>query len=526
MPRPDRSNALDHIVVLMFENRSFDNLLGRLYEPGEVPSFEGVTGKDLSNPIPDWVADKGPGGGVCPYGVAPNMNTPSPDPGEEHQHVNTQLFGVIDPPANRGVHAAKMTAPYNAPADPRVQPTMDGFVADYVSAFTAEIGAEPSYAEYSQIMTGYTPAQMPVISALGRGFATFDHWFCEVPSQTFANRSFFHAATSSGFVVNLAPAESFPVHNTAETIFDRLDAHGLSWRVYCDPPSHLSVTGLIHAARLWEHFRTRFVTTDQFLQDCADGTLPTYSFIEPNLLYGHNDMHPAFDVLFRDTPLDPPSSLLGGEVLLAKIYNAIRTATSDSGSNAWNTLFLVTFDEHGGTYDHVPPPVVPAPWKGDELGQMGFTFQRSGVRIPAIAISPWIPERTVVTAEFRNTSLIATLRQRWQLGPPLTGRDAIAAGLSPVFTLDAPRDPDEWPQVSPRPVPPYTQQIPPADSAMRGLSKAAFHACAALADHFGKPNPAVSQDEDLAVADAVALVNDLTGDAFAQLRAASSYAHQ
>ena len=137
MPRPDRSNALDHVVVLMFENRSFDNLLGRLYEPGEVPSFEGVTGKDLSNPIPAWVADQGPGGVVVPYGVAPDMNTPSPDPGEEHQHVNTQLYGIIDPLANRGLLAGKMTAPYNAPADVRLQPTMDGFVADYISAFSA-----------------------------------------------------------------------------------------------------------------------------------------------------------------------------------------------------------------------------------------------------------------------------------------------------------------------------------------------------------------------------------------------------
>ena len=69
-------------------------------------------------------------------------------------------------------------------------------------------------------MTGYTPAQMPVLSALARGFATFDHWFCEVPSQTFCNRSFFHAGTSLGYVVNMSPIDSFPVHNTAETIFD------------------------------------------------------------------------------------------------------------------------------------------------------------------------------------------------------------------------------------------------------------------------------------------------------------------
>jgi len=517
MPRPDRSNALDHVVVLMFENRSFDNLLGRLYEPGEVASFEGVTGKNLSNPIPDWVADKGPGGGVVPYGVATDMNTPSPDPGEENQHVNTQLYGTIDPLTNRGLLAAKMTAPYNAPSDMLMQPTMDGFVADYISAFTAELGKEPSYSEYAQIMAGYTPPQLPVISALARGFATFDHWFCEVPSQTFANRSFFHAATSSGFVVNLGPPESFPVHNVAETIFDRLEQQGLSWRVYCDPPSRMSITGLIHAPRLWKHFRTRFVTTDQFLQDCADGTLPTYSFIEPNLMFGHNDMHPAFDALFPDSEMDPPSSLLGGEALLAKIYNAIRAATSDTGSNAWNTLLLITFDEHGGTYDHVPPPVVPAP-RSDMAGQLGFHFQRSGVRIPAIAISPWIPAQRVITDHYRSTSVITTLRRRWELGPPLTERDAAAADLSPVFSLDTPRDPDGWPAVSPRPVPPYTGEIPAPDAALRGLGHAAFHACAALATHLGKPDPGLKQDEDLTRADGLALVTDMVGDVFVGLR--------
>jgi phospholipase C len=288
--------------------------------------------------------------------------------------------------------------------------------------------------------------------------------------------------------------------------------------VYCDPPSHMSLTGVIHAPRLWEHFRTRFVTTDQFLQDCADGTLPTYAFIEPNLLYGHNDMHPAFDALFPDTQIDPPSSLLGGEALLAKIYNAVRTASSDAGSNAWNTLFLITFDEHGGTYDHVPPPVVPAPQTGAALGQMGFNFQLSGVRIPAIAVSPWIPAQTVVTDEYRNTSVIATLRRRWQLGRPLTARDAVAADLSPVFSLDVPRDPDGWPEVSPRPVPPYTGRIPAPDAALCGLGKAAFHACAALATHFGKPSLGLAKDEDLTRANGVALLSDLAGEAFVRLR--------
>jgi phospholipase C len=111
MPRPDRSHALDHVVVVMFENRSFDNLLGRLYEPGEVASFEGVIGKELTNPIPDWAQDLGPGGASVPYGISANCNTPNPDPGEEYQHVNTQLFGLVDPTANRGVPAGMMSAP-------------------------------------------------------------------------------------------------------------------------------------------------------------------------------------------------------------------------------------------------------------------------------------------------------------------------------------------------------------------------------------------------------------------------------
>jgi phospholipase C len=518
MPRPDPSHALDHVVVLMFENRSFDNLLGRLYQPGEVASFEGVLGKELTNPIPDWAEDRGPGTTCLDYGISPNANTPSPDPGEEYQHVNTQLFGVIDPAPNRGVLAAQMADPYNAPADSRQRPSMDGFIADYISAFQAEIGRQPRYEEYAQIMTGYLPAQLPVISALARGFATFDHWFCDVPSQTFANRSFFHAASSSGFVNNLSPSDSFPLHNTAETIFERLERNGLSWRVYCDPPSRVSLTGIIHAPRLWPHFATRFVTTDRFLQDCADGSLPTYSFIEPNLLYGHNDMHPAFDVLFPGTPIDPPSSLLGGEALLAKIYNAVRSSRSGIGSNAWNTLLLVTFDEHGGTYDHVPPPLAPPPDPGAPPRQLGFRFDRSGGRVPAFAISPWIPERTVVPSVHLNTSVIATLRKRWQLGDSLTGRDAAAAELSPVLSLETPRDPDSWPDVAPQPVPPYTGVVPAPGAALRGLCKAVFHACAALARSSGNPVPALVHDENLTRADGLALLDHLAPDAFVGLR--------
>jgi len=524
MPRPDRSNAIDHVAVIMFENRSFDNLLGRLYEPGELASFAGVAGLDLSNPVPDWAA-AGPGADpttptLIPYGIAADMNAPSPDPGEEYQHVNTQLFGLIDPPSNRGMVADYMVAPYNAPANPGQQPTMDGFVADYVSAFTAEMGRPPVFEEYAQIMTGYTPPQVPVISALARGFATFDHWFCEVPSQTFPNRSFFHAATSSGFVVNMSPADSFPVHNTAETIFERLESGGLTWRVYCDPPSHVSITGIIHAPRLLDRFETNFFTTDRFLADAASGQLPTYSFIEPNLLYGHNDMHPAFDALFPGVDLDPPSSLLGGEALLAKIYDAIRSSSSPDGSNACNTLLLITFDEHGGTYDHVPPPSAVPPDPAAPAGQMGFTFERSGLRVPTIAVSAWIDQNTVVTDEYRHTSVIRTLRERWPLGAPLTGRDGTARDLAPVLSLSSPRAPEDWPEVTPRPVPAFDPARMSLDARLKGLSKAACFPVLALAKHLGLPAPDIGEDEAICRADAIALLNDVFGHMFPGLHEA------
>ncbi|MGX1270802.1 alkaline phosphatase family protein [Streptomyces phaeoluteigriseus] len=483
-----RDNALDHVVVLMFENRSFDNLLGRLYEPGEVPSFEGVLGKELSNPIPAWAEDGAERGSVG-YDVATSMNTPSLDPGEEYPHVNTQLFGVLDEPG-----AAAFTPPYNAPA-PGVSPTMDGFVADYISTWWAATGRQPRYQEYRQIMAGYTPAQVPVMSTLAKGFATFDHWFCEVPSQTFTNRSFFHAGTSSGLVVNLGKDGDFVRDNTAEALFDRLDAAGLDWRVYCDPLSHYSLTGLIHAPRLRDRFATHFFSTTRFFEDAERGELPRYSFIEPQIIgWAHNDMHPPFWSTAPGLVWDPPSSVLGGEDLLARVYDAVRSSSSPHGSNHLNTTLLVTFDEHGGTYDHVPPGPAPAPTAGAPAGQHDFCFDRLGVRVPTIAVSAWIPERTVVTREHRATSLLATLRERWNLGPPLTERDATAATFTDLFTRNTPRPQENWPEVTAQPVPPLHESLVPLDAPLGSHSKALFASVFAIGAELGSPVTAIDLD--------------------------------
>jgi phospholipase C len=231
-------------VLVLFENRSLDNVLGHLYGPEDGKNFDGVIGKNLSNPIPEW-AEHSAERKTVPYTIATDMDAPNPDSGEESYHTNTQLFNILDED-NRFKTGEAVSAPWNAPETGTV-PTMDGFVTDYISTFTAEVGRQPTYEEYAQIMTGYTPEQVPVLSAIAKGFGVFDHWFCEVPSQTFMNRSFWTAATSSGFVVN-SPVSSWTHHNTAETLFSRLEAHGCTWKVYVHEPMPLSFTGLIHTS--------------------------------------------------------------------------------------------------------------------------------------------------------------------------------------------------------------------------------------------------------------------------------------
>jgi hypothetical protein len=135
----------------------------------------------------------------------------------------------------------------------------------------------------------------------------------------------FHSATASGYVLDYPPIDAFPIHNTAETLFNRLEAKGLTWCVYCDAPSPASFTGLIHAPRLRGRFKTNFKTVADFLEDASAGRLPTYAFIEPNMWYAHNDMHPPESGLLHGIAFDEPSSLIGGEALLAQIYEGIKS---------------------------------------------------------------------------------------------------------------------------------------------------------------------------------------------------------
>ncbi|MFT3911606.1 MAG: alkaline phosphatase family protein [Ferruginibacter sp.] len=441
-------DQFDHVVVLMLENRSFDNLLGYLYSPLDaaypngIPAtaplgktIEGVYGKNLSNPVPAGTPNPPPGGAttiqVRPQ-TNPNSNSPYPDPGETYDHVNTQLFNQPN---------GHDKPPYNLPNPVPATPGMQGFVNDYIYNYQSfEFkGTNPTYDQYAQIMDCYTPAAMPVLSKLAQEFAVFDHWFCAVPSQTWCNRAFWNAGTSWGRVVN-GPSFKWTSGSAGSTIFNQISQSGLFsglyWKVYTPDIMPVSLTTAIHQLALAPFHAPPFKNfwgMTRFFIDCRLGTLPAYSFVEPMFLWPHNDMHPS------STPpsafgKDAQGEVKLGDDLVWQVYDAIRRSPK-----ADKTLLIITFDEHGGCYDHVPPPAVVAPdLKGYEL-EDGFDFTRLGVRVPMIMVSSHIAKNTVVNAQMDHCSFMKTMSMKWNKiapgkFPPLTARVAAAPDFTQVFT--------------------------------------------------------------------------------------------
>ena len=471
MPLTARQQAgFDHLVVLMGENRSFDNLLGYLYSADDLPdgeTYEGLAFGDYSNTSPD--------GSVVAAHVYEGptddiMGRPNPDPGEEFPHVNTQIFDTVDPATNAELFVEAMSAPYNTPSRD-VDATMSGFVRDYwINFMRLRKGAPPSADEAQQIMGSFSPQMLPVLSTLAKNFAVYDNWYCAVPSQTFCNRSFFHASTSHGFVTNKAGGGYEKWLDAAEspTIFNRLEEAGISWRIYYDELQLVSFTGVLHAPVLEPYWRTdHFATMSDFYEDVKLGTLPAYSFIEPRMTYNHNDFHPPFGRLKEDVVEGRPRHRLRrlrraapARPLVHEIYEAIKRSARPDGSNAMNTMFLITFDEHGGTYDHVPPPPATPP-HDDSEGEMGFRFDRLGCRVPAIAVSAYTRAGTIVHDEMHHAAVIATLTRLHGL-KPLTRRDLGANNLFNAVNLDQPRQPISWPATTPQYIPPNPQTEAPA----------------------------------------------------------------
>jgi phospholipase C len=433
MPCPPNLGKINHFVVLMLENRSFDHLLGSSLRPDQ----GGLVGteKNLENPAnlaSAAVAVKRATSYTMPF-----------DPGHEFLDVQKQVFSP---------NVVGGTA------------TMGGFLS---AALTPPKGSAPTLADASRVMECFQADQLPVLSTLAMQFAVANAWYSSLPGPTWPNRFFVHAATSGGLSDSPADADVIRGYSFDRgTIYESLSVAGFDWRIYHDGLPQTA--GIQNLRKEYLNPLTRnFREMGEFVGDVVSGRLPHYTFIEPdydtgNNYSGGNSMHPLNDIR-------------RGEALLKTVYEQLRA------SSYWESLMLIViFDEHGGFYDHrIPPEAEPT---GDDyryatLGR-GFGFDRYGVRIPAIVISPYTAPNTVLDGlggqdhfVFDHTSVLATLQLRFDL-PAITTRDSAANPLTGALNLDEARD-DDAPRILPVPVADNAgigAPIPPAAAAASSLS--------------------------------------------------------
>jgi phospholipase C len=350
MPGTDHAAAgfdpIRHVVVLMLENRSYDMILGGLAEA--IPDSDGVPpGSARHNFDPQ---------GRAYYQLPTRTNRVDPDPAHENRNVLAQLA--------RG----------NA-----------GFVRDYATRFP-----ETNDAQRADIMGYFPRGFMRATHGLAERFAICDRWFSSVPGPTWTNRLFALSGTSLGWVEMPSLTSLQHMHNyNQDTIFDRLNERGVSWKVYHgDFPLSLLLT---HQLRPWNLRRYEWLRN--FGRDASRADFPSFVFIEPNYIFQENDDHPPHD-----------SQATQG--LVGHVFNVLRRNAA-----LWSKVLLVVlYDEHGGFYDHVSPPDAVPP----DAHRQEYAFDRLGVRVPAIFVSPWL-EAQVVHEGFDHTSLLKYLADKWGL---------------------------------------------------------------------------------------------------------------
>lgn len=474
------NSKIKHVVVVMFENRSFDHMLGFLYndsyknkkaDPSKINisplghPYEGLTGNETN---PD-----GKNGSVKVFPIDKNDKyayyMPKMDPGEGFMNTNYQLFGASIPPfdgkigSNQGFvldfegkignkyygdPPKKKTTKNTTPADSYIKKSYpkdydhskDYGNDDYQKWYKEELppntglkivpkfpGTVPA-----DIMGMHTPDTLPILSNLAKGYAVCDHYYCSVPSETLPNRAFMHMATSQGHLYDEIKRYSAP------SIFKNLTDHGRTWGIFGYKAKKEPYT-----FTFCEDISSDTLVTDKnskptyiLPKGCQSGkytefqaalknkTLPDYTFLEPSWGSYGNSQHPNYDVA-------------KGEEYMLDIYNSLRA------SDYWeNTLLIINYDEHGGCYDHVTPPTgATQPNAAAVNANNGFTFDRFGVRVPCVLISPWIEAGTVYRAQnvpFDHTSILKTLEVLFNL-PPLTARDAAAEDMLSVLTLETAR---------------------------------------------------------------------------------------
>ncbi len=373
---PTGLDQLKHIVVLMMENRSFDHMLGSLKAvDGRI---DGITDQ-LGNPDTT-------GATVKPQPKAEFQGQYNPDPDHHFPAVDLQIFGG-DTSANR-------------------KPNMQGFVKSYFNQ-RRDVGHS------QKIMYYFRQQDLPVLTTLALQFAVFNRWFASIPGPTICNRAFAHYGTSFGHV----DMDPFVVNEAIKSVYTRLitatPKHSAKVYYYDTTSSTMEVANLL------QHQPELFGTYKQFLGDCNKGILPEYSFVEPN--YNDHDTDSGEQIA---NDQHPDHDVQAGELLIAEVYMAIKR-----NPQMWaSTALLVVYDEHGGLYDHVAPPAcTPDQFHSSEVDpgtKMPFQFDRLGVRVPAILISPWIEKATVVDRVFDHASIPATVAKFFQVdASPISPRE-------------------------------------------------------------------------------------------------------
>ncbi len=256
-------------------------------------------------------------------------------------------------------------------------------------------------------------ADQPFYYSLASTFPIADRYFCSVLGQTFPNRRYLLAATSLGMVDDTFPT-GYPANGT---LFDTLDAHKISWRnYYSTTPSTL-----LFPTNYFDNFGTKVLPVGQFFADAARGNLPGFCLIDPD---------------YSTHSEENPQNIAVGEAFAAQVVQAVM-----SGPDWATTLLIWTYDEHGGYYDHVPPPQAIPP---DDIppdvpsGESAYDgFGRYGFRVPCALISPWARQDYVSHNVFDHTSICKLVETKWNL-PAMTYRDANARNMLDMLDLKRP----------------------------------------------------------------------------------------
>jgi phospholipase C len=390
---------IKHVFVLMLENRSFDHMLGF----SGIAGIDGLTGKKYSNT--DAVGEP-----VPPTPDADYAGDYDDDPGHDFEDVQVQLYGTKNPAAGQ-------------------QPDMSGFVKSYADKY--QLNPDKSH----RVMYGFAPDKVSVLVTLAKQFAVCDRWFSSLPGPTLPNRLFTHCGTSGGRL-DMSP-EYFNSFHTIYEIFDKASTanypKGVPATIYSD-----GWTAAATFSYLLKYQQQFFGTLDDFYSDCAgaEEDIPAYCFLEPR--YSSSAVDGTF---FPQNDQHPDSDVRQGEKLIYRVYKAIR-----KNQKLWeSSILVITYDEHGGLYDHVPPPTCTAP--DNSAGDLGFDFKRLGVRVPTVIVSPYINPGTVSHTQFDHTTLIATARKLftgvWQ--DNVLGARAATANTfdgAEILNRDAPRTDD------------------------------------------------------------------------------------